>query len=129
PGTQNSNEGASVSLAINASDSDGDPLTYSATGLPPDLTINSSTGLISGITASGAASGSPYTVTVSATDSHNSGTTTFTWNLDTSDPSVDSPGTQASNEGDAIALQISASDPNNLTLTYSATGLPASLGI
>ena len=34
--------------ALAATDSDTDPLTYGATGLPPGLTINSGTGLISG---------------------------------------------------------------------------------
>ena len=37
-----------MSLAISATDPDGDSLTFSATGLPSGLTINPSTGLISG---------------------------------------------------------------------------------
>src|SRR4029077_18676240 len=49
PGTQTSTAGTAASLQIQASDSaSGQTLTYSATGLPARLSINSSTGLISG---------------------------------------------------------------------------------
>ena len=48
PGTQTTVVGTNVTLAIAASDVDGDALSYSATGLPTGLTLNSSTGLISG---------------------------------------------------------------------------------
>src|SRR5262249_41351189 len=129
PGTQYSSENVTVSLGIGATDSDSDPLTYGASGLPADLLIDSSTGLISGIIAVGASSGSPYSVTVTVSDGHSSASTTFTGNVAPSTPAVDSPGTQNSNEGDAISLQISATDPNTLTLTLSATGLPAGLSI
>ena len=47
PGTTNIQQGASVTLPIKALDSAGHPLTYSA-GLPAGLTINPSTGVISG---------------------------------------------------------------------------------
>ncbi len=52
PGTQNSNEGDTISLPIVASD-ESNNLTYSATGLPPGLSMNSNTGIISGTVASG----------------------------------------------------------------------------
>ena len=48
PGDQTDTVGDIVSLAISATDPDGDSLTFSATGLPNGLTINPSTGLISG---------------------------------------------------------------------------------
>ncbi|GAB4518194.1 MAG: hypothetical protein OHK0046_25630 [Anaerolineae bacterium] len=44
-------------------------------------------------------------------------------------PSVTNPGDQTSAEGELVVLNISASDPNNDTLTYSASGLPAGLSI
>ncbi|MFJ9543896.1 putative Ig domain-containing protein [Streptomyces sp. NPDC101225] len=78
PGSQSSTTGGSVSLQISASDSGGASLTYSASGLPTGLSINSSTGLISG-TASTAGT---YQVTVTAKDSTGaSGSTSFTWTV------------------------------------------------
>ena len=48
PGAQNSVVGVGLDLAITASDPNGDPFTYSATGLPNGLSINASTGHITG---------------------------------------------------------------------------------
>src|SRR5580692_5559367 len=49
PGNQSSTAGTAASLQIHATDSaSGQTLTYSATGLPAGLSINSSTGMISG---------------------------------------------------------------------------------
>ncbi|MFR9798708.1 putative Ig domain-containing protein [Streptomyces sp. MS06] len=81
PGSQSTTAGSSVSLQINATDSAGASLDYSASGLPTGLSINSSTGLISG-TASTAGT---YQVTVTATDSTGaSGSTSFTWTVSSS---------------------------------------------
>lgn len=44
-------EGASVSIQIKADDPDGDKLTYSASGLPASLSIDSATGIIRGTAA------------------------------------------------------------------------------
>ncbi|MFI2200635.1 putative Ig domain-containing protein [Streptomyces sp. NPDC020192] len=78
PGSQSTTTGGSVSLQISASDSGSASLTYSASGLPTGLSINGSTGLISG-TASTAGT---YQVTVTATDSTGaSGSTSFTWTV------------------------------------------------
>ncbi|UJH67036.1 PKD domain-containing protein [Allomuricauda sp. SCSIO 65647] len=56
PGDQNDNEGDAISLQINASD-ESTNLTYTANNLPPNLSINSSTGLISGTLAQSQPSG------------------------------------------------------------------------
>ena len=53
---QTSKEGQVVSLQVTASET-GATLTYSADGLPAGLSINSSTGLISGTISTGACSG------------------------------------------------------------------------
>ena len=81
PGPQTSNEGGAVNLQLVASDADGDPIRYAATGLPSGLTINTSTGLISGRIAVGAAAGSPYAVQVSATDGSLTDSKSFTWTI------------------------------------------------
>jgi serine protease len=80
PGSQNSTVGTAVSLQISASDSGGASLTYSASGLPAGLSINSSTGLISGTPTTA----TTYSTTVTAKDSTGaSGSTSFTWSVGT----------------------------------------------
>ncbi|MFE0387752.1 putative Ig domain-containing protein [Streptomyces bungoensis] len=81
PGSQSTTTGGSAGLQIHATDSAGAALTYSASGLPTGLSINSSSGLISG-TASTAGT---YQVTVTAKDSTGaSGSTSFTWTVGSS---------------------------------------------
>ena len=70
-----------MNLAISASDGDGNPLTYSATGLPAGLSIGSSTGRITGTPTT--QKGNNVIVTVS--DGQASATATFTWTLVTPD--------------------------------------------
>jgi len=80
PANQSSAENEVISLQITASDPDGDVLTYGASGLPGGLAINSSTGLISGTISASASGGSPYAVTVTATDpSAAVGSASFSW--------------------------------------------------
>ena len=79
PGNQTGTAGTAASLQIKATDSaSGQTLTYSATGLPAGLSINSSTGLISGTpTTAGSSS-----VTVTAKDTTGaSGSASFTWTV------------------------------------------------
>ncbi len=79
PGNQTGTPGTAASLQIKATDSaSGQTLTYSATGLPAGLSINSSTGLISGTpTTAGSSS-----VTVTAKDTTGaSGSASFTWTV------------------------------------------------
>jgi RHS repeat-associated protein len=48
PGNQTNAEGDTVSLQVQASDGDGDALTYDELDLPPGLSINAQTGVTSG---------------------------------------------------------------------------------
>jgi hypothetical protein len=81
PGAQTGTVGTAASLQIRASDSaSGQTLTYSASGLPAGLTINSSTGLISGTPATAGT----FNATVTATDTTGaSGSASFTWTIGT----------------------------------------------
>lgn len=78
PGTQTSLVGQNVTLSLQASDANEDPLTFTATNLPPGLTLNPTSGLISGIPTTAGA----YTVTVSVTDGTSAPvSTTFAWTI------------------------------------------------
>lgn len=131
PGNQASTVGTAASLPIQASDSaSGQTLTYSAAGLPAGLTINSSSGLISG-TPTTAGTGS---VTVTASDTTGaSGSASFSWTISGSSANtvtVANPTNQTTSYGASVNLAIGASDSaSGQTLTYSASGLPAGLSI
>ena len=131
PGNQSGTVGVAVSVAVAASDADGDPLTYSASGLPAGLAINTSTGRISGTpTAAGKS-----TATVAVSDGRGgSDTDNFTWTVVpappvNNPPVLSSPGNQSGTVGVAVSLVVAASDADGDPLTYSATGLPAGLAI
>jgi len=82
PGNQTSTAGISIgTLQLSASSSAGDAITsYTATGLPPGLSISSA----GAITGTPSTTGS-YSVTVTATDSAGvSGSVSFTWTVTTS---------------------------------------------
>jgi hypothetical protein len=98
--------GQAVSLQLNADDPEESPLTYTATGLPPGLTLQSSTGFISGTpTIVGT-----YNVTATARDESLSSVQTFTW-------SIVAPG--------GAALSTSATTGGALRLTSLAADRPA----
>ncbi|MCB2223481.1 MAG: putative Ig domain-containing protein [Actinobacteria bacterium] len=125
-------EGAAVSLANPATDLDGDPLTWSATGLPPGLSIDPGSGLVSGTIPYTASGGSPYTVEIRVEDPAGAADTdAFTWAVTDVNgvPSVDDPGAQSGAEGDVVSVVVAATDPDGDGLTWSAIGLPDGLGI
>ncbi len=80
PGNQSGVIGNSASLALSASDPDGDPLSFSAAGLPPGLALNSVNGSITGTLEQGGA----FSVTVTVSDGALSDSTSFTWDVITS---------------------------------------------
>ncbi|MBO0847785.1 MAG: putative Ig domain-containing protein, partial [Nocardioides sp.] len=97
PGNQTSTVGTAVSLQIHASDSaSGQTLTYSASGLPAGLSINASSGLISGTPTTAGTSN----VTVTAKDTTNaSGSASFTWTVNPVGGGCSSPGNKVVNGG------------------------------
>ena len=130
---QTNTEGETVALQVSASDADGDILTYSQSGLPQQLSLNSGTGEITGtITAAGT-----YNVTITVND-NNGGIDTedFIWVVNevvvqpSNTPPVISPiADQTNGEGSNVTLSVDASDSDGDTLSYIATGLPPGLSI
>jgi hypothetical protein len=135
PGDQINIIGDTVSLQIEASDPDSSTLTYIASGLPADLTIDANSGLISGDIAMSAYLSSPYDVTVTVEDDSVpalSSSVDFTWTVSPGNfpPELVNPGHQASAEGEPVSLQVEATDPDTGdTLSYEASGLPDNLAI
>ncbi len=76
--------GTPVALQLSASDPDVDGLTFSATGLPPTLSVNPVTGLISGTLTP--ASAGVHVVTATVTDGSLSHSQTFPWTVTTTVP-------------------------------------------
>ena len=127
PADQVNETGDTVSLQIQASDTDGGLLSYGATCLPDGLTISVMTGLISGtLTTAG-----DYTVTVMVDDGEDTASASFSWTVSEANvpPSLTNPGPQSSETGDTASLQIQASDADGDGLIYSASGLPAGLAM
>jgi parallel beta-helix repeat protein len=122
PGPQTGDEGAVVSLQIQAIDADR----FSAAGLPDGLTIDGKTGLISGTLTASAPRLAPYAVTVTAYDGEVSASLTFNWTVtDATLPTLTKPAAQTNNEGDGVSLAMTADDVDSFT----ATGLPPGLQI
>lgn len=126
--TQQTRPDSAVTLSIRASDEAGDPLTYSATGLPPGLSIDPATGVISGTTA--AATGS-YDVAVTVSDPTGaSASISFTWRVWNTITVSPAAGEETIEAGTPVTMPVTATDSEaGQTLTFSATGLPAGLSI
>ncbi len=128
PGMQLDTSGAGASLSIVARDAlpSATVTSFSATGLPPGLSIASATGVISGKPDTSGMS----IVTVTATDSAGySGSATFTWKI-VNDVSVLQPGPQTSVTGAQLTLDLVSDDSSSTaTVSWSASGLPPGLTI
>ena len=132
-GNQTVNEGSELTFTATATDPETDPLTFSLDGgAPAGAAIASDTGIFTWTPTEAQGPGDyPVTVRVSDGNSSDFETITITVNEVNQPPAITNPGDQTSAEGQAISLQIAASDPDlpPNTLTYSAADLPDGLSI
>jgi CshA-type fibril repeat protein/VCBS repeat-containing protein len=113
---------APVDVSGSFSDPDGDPLTFTATGLPPGLTIDPATGLISGTIDRSASQGGPYTVTVTATDPSGLPVSqSFTWGV-ANPPPVAADDTATTPEDTPVSGNVLANDADPDGDPLSVTG-------
>ena len=128
PETEQTAVNTSVSVPIRTLNTlAGESATYTATGLPPGTSINTS-GVITGTpTAVGTYN---VTVTPSAATAVVPASVSFTWNVTPGTVTLTSPGNQATTEGSAVDLQVAATDSaSGYTPSFTATGLPPGLSI
>ena len=103
---------ALLTLALGASDTDGDALTYAASGLPAGLSVDPNTGVINGSVAFDTTQTTLATAaTVLVTDSEGAtATTTFTWTV-----------TPTNRAPVAVKRSISAAEDALRTITLTGT--------
>ena len=113
------NRNAEFSYQIMATES---PTSYGATGLPAGLSVNTTTGLISGTpTATG-----PSTIALSASSAGGTGTATLTLTVNIALPQIVKTGSGKGKKQQAFRYQIMATESPT---SYGANGLPAGLSV
>ncbi|MBL9119504.1 MAG: hypothetical protein JNL80_06305 [Phycisphaerae bacterium] len=117
-------EGAAVGLSAAASDPEGMGLSYAWTQVGgPSVTLAGATSATPSFTAPNYVANTTLTFQVAVSDGVNTSidTVTVLVNADDDAPSVDAGGDQTVDEGDAVALSATASDPEGVGLTYTWT--------
>src|SRR5438045_1395204 len=119
PLTATGQVGVAFSYQITATNN---PTSFNATGLPSGLTVNTSTGLISGTPTTAGT----YSVAISATNPGGTGSATLTLTIKPAPPVITSATTASGTVGVAFSYQITAT---NNPISFNATGLPAGLTV
>ena len=107
----------------------GQAVTYSATGLPPGLTLNSASGQITGTPAAGDI-GHQYTVSVTPSAGAVPSSMSFTWIIHGA-LTVASPGNRTTTAGTPVGLRVGISDQDGASYPphLSVSGLPPGLAM
>ena len=102
-------------------------LSFSATGLPPGLSINAASGIISGTITDGDSLTGSYNVAVTVNDGTITRTGQITWAISNA-ISISAPAEVDNTDGDTVNLPpIVATTTANRPVTLSVTGLPPGL--
>ncbi|UCG48224.1 MAG: tandem-95 repeat protein [Phycisphaerales bacterium] len=115
-------EGGSLTFTVNATDADGDTLTFSAQGLPDGASLTGQ----SFSWAPGYDQAGPYQVTFTVSDGKVLDSETITINVSNVNrpPVLWEIGDKAAGEGSLLTFSVVASDPDGDNITYSAQNLP-----
>jgi hypothetical protein len=111
PGNRTSGIGQSTSLQLQGSDPDGEAVWYSASGLPPGLSLMTGTGFISG---AGTKVGT-YTVTARVLDGVLSAAQSFTWTISKTSSTTSSTTTTSTTTTDTTAPTVTIAYPTSGT--------------
>ncbi|GIM75568.1 hypothetical protein Aau02nite_66580 [Amorphoplanes auranticolor] len=128
PGDQTSRTGTAVALQL-LGDGGQTPMTWTATGLPAGLKVNSTTGLITGTpTAAQPTPTTPTTITVSGGNPAAASSATFFWRVLTP-VTLTNPGPQQAVNGTNIGAFTTAASGGLRPYTWTAQNLPDGLAI
>ena len=128
------NENQTLTITINASDADNDTLAFNASGLPSNsnFTDNLDNSSTFNFTPNFTQSGN-YTITIRVNDTKTTVSQNFTVTVNNVNiaPILIDPGNKSVAENQTLTFALNASDFDNDTLNYTASGLPsgASLNI
>jgi len=119
-------ETGTLTFLVSATDADGDPLTYSATGLPAGANFTAATQTFTW-TPTNLQSGR-YRVMFQVTDTHVTVSETITITVREASnqaPVLGAIGDKSVNENAPLSFSVSATDQDGDSLTFSATGRPS----
>jgi hypothetical protein len=129
-GNRSLNVGQTLTIAITASDADGDVLTFTGTNLPAGATlVDAGPGAATfSWTPTAAQTGSFPNVTITVSDGVLTDAEVFTITVTGAavnhPPVVTNPGSKTVTEGQLLSFTITGTDPDGNTLSFSSANLP-----
>ena len=118
-------EGELLTFTLSATDPDDDTLTFGATDLPGDATLNATTGVF--VWTPGYEDASEYPVEFTVSDGAAppvAGAVVITVSNTNRAPALSPIGSRAAGEGETLTIVLSAFDPDGDAIAYAAFGLP-----
>ncbi|MBI2574383.1 tandem-95 repeat protein [Candidatus Woesearchaeota archaeon] len=124
-GNKSGTESSALTFAISATDDDNDVVAYSAIGLPSGSSLNTSSGTFTWTPSYSQAGTYEVTFKASANGAEDSEVISIVISNTDRAPTLSAIGNKTGSENTAMSFTISASDPDNDAVTYSATNLPS----